>query len=212
MQHSPIEYLRIAWRKIRKQLQHLSKRRASLRQLAQLQPPLMVEVGAGGRPGENGWLTVDTEAGCDLYWDLREGLPFPDNSVERLYSSHFLEHLDYQEGEAFLGECYRVLQAGGEFSISVPNAAIYLDAYARKQAPEGKDFFGHFPAYNHTTRIDYVNYIAYMDGHHKYMFDEENLLHRLRACGLREVVRREFDPKLDLQWRDFESIYARGVK
>jgi len=31
------------------------------------------------------------------------------------------------------------------------------------------------PAWNDTTKIDYVNYTAYMDNDHRYMFDEENL-------------------------------------
>jgi predicted SAM-dependent methyltransferase len=214
MYHSSRQYLSFAWIELRKHLRHRRKRGATLRMLATLDltSPLMIEVGAGDRQGRNGWLTLDTMDGCDIYWDLREGLPFPDASVSRIYSSHFLEHLNFGEGQFFLAECQRVLMEGGEFSICVPNARIYLEAYIRRQAPEGKDFFGHFPAYNHSTHIDYVNYIAYMDGHHKYMFDEDNLLHRLNTCGLTEVSLRDFDPELDLEWRHFESIYAHGLK
>jgi len=214
MNHSLGQYLRFAWQKLAKHLRHLRRRRASLAMLNKRPTslPLMIELGAGDRSGSNGWLTLDTVDGCDIYWDLREGLPFTDNSITKIYSSHFLEHLDFREGQILLEECYRALAPGGEFSVSVPNAGIYLEAYSRKRAPEGKDFFGHFPAYNHTTEIDYVNYIAYMDGHHKYMFDADNLLHRLKSSGLVDVSLREFDPELDLAWRDFESLYARGFK
>ena len=51
-----------------------------------------------------------------------------------------------------------------------------------------------------------------MDGHHKYMFDEENLLFLLKSKGFRNVHLREFDPDLDLEKRDFESIYAEANK
>ncbi len=68
------------------------------------------------------------------------------------------------------------------------------------------------PAFNHTTLIDYANFIAYMDGEHKYMFDEENLLHILKSNGFRNVRLRPFDPNLDLQERDFVSIYAEAEK
>jgi predicted SAM-dependent methyltransferase len=208
-------YTRIAWRKVAGHLRHLRKRKATLKWLDSHLPGravVQLEVGSGEKRGENGWLTLDTVEGCDLYWDLREGLPFPDNSIDTLYSSHFLEHLSFGEGETFLAEAVRALKPGGTFSISVPDAGIYLQAYARENSLENQGFFGHFPAYNHTTRIDYVNYVAYMDGHHKYMFDRDNLLHRLQACGLRDVRLRDFDPELDYAWRDFESIYAVAVK
>jgi hypothetical protein len=68
--------------------------------------------------------------------------------------------------------------------------------------------FGWKPAYNNTTRIDYVNYTAYMGGEHKYMFDEENLIHILTKASFKNVRLRVFDPGIDLQARDFESIYA----
>jgi len=51
-----------------------------------------------------------------------------------------------------------------------------------------------------------------MAGEHRYMFDKDNVVWRLRAAGLTDVSLRAFDPALDSPERDFESIYARGVK
>lgn len=73
-------------------------------------------------------------------------------------------------------------------------------------------YFGYEPAYNHTTRIDYVNYTAYMDGEHKYLFDEENLLYILDLAGFKNAHLRQFDPSIYLKERDFESIYAEAEK
>lgn len=174
--------------------------------------PLLIEVGAGDKKGKNGWITLDMKPNCDLFWDLRQGIPFPDESVSMIYSSHFFEHLSFQEGQSFLEECKRVLMNGGKFSICVPNARLYLEAYVKGVALDPNQFFGYKPAYNHTTAIDYVNYTAYMDGQHKYMFDEENLLHILKAKGFKNAHLRCFDPDLDLQARDFESIYAEAQK
>jgi hypothetical protein len=44
------------------------------------------------------------------------------------------------------------------------------------------------------------------------MFDEENLLYILNSKGFKNVRLRKFDPTLDLNERDFESIYAEGEK
>ena len=148
---------------------------------------------------------------CDIYWDLRLGMPFPNNSVAKIYSSHLFEHLTYTEGQKLMDECLRVLKPGGSFSIVVPNAQMYIEWYTgTREVPPGA--FGWLPGYNQTTGIDALNYVAYMAGEHKYMFDQENLLHILRAKGFENVAKRDFDPEIDMAERDFESIYAIGHK
>jgi len=54
--------------------------------------------------------------------------------------------------------------------------------------------------------------MAYMDGHHRYMFDEENILIILRKAGFRNVRLRAFDAAIDIKQRDFQSIYAYAEK
>jgi predicted SAM-dependent methyltransferase len=174
--------------------------------------PIFLEVGSGDKHGTNGWVTVDITPGCDLYWDLRLGIPFPSGSISKIYSSHFLEHLSYGDGQKFLAECRRVLAPGGSVLICVPNARYYLEAYLNGTTLDPGVWCTYKPAFNGTTAIDYVNYTAYMDGHHKYMFDPDNLLYRLTAAGLRNAQLRPFDPGLDLLDRDFESIYAQAEK
>lgn len=171
---------------------------------------ICLEMGAD-KKGSNGWLTVDLTRNCNIFWDLRRGIPFPNESVSKIYSSHFFEHLTFKEGQILLDECLRVLIFGGTFSICVPNAKIYIEAYLKSELDLNR-FGNHKPAYNNTTKIDYLNYIAYMDGEHKYMFDEENLLYILKAKGMKNVRIREFDPTLDLEKRHLESIYAIAEK
>lgn len=189
----------------------LRRSRRHLRELLETKSDLWLDIGGGYRSGTNGWLTVDMSNECDIYWDLRLGMPFPDNSVAKIYSSHLFEHLTYAEAQGLLDECLRVLKPGGSFSIVVPNAQMYIEWYTgAREVPA--DAFGWLPAYNQTTGIDALNYVAYMAGEHKYMFDQENLLHILRAKGFENVAKREFDPEIDMAERDFESIYAIGYK
>ena len=186
--------------------------RTKINTILKKEKEVFLEVGAGDKEAASGWITIDMTKNCDIYWDLRKGIPFPNESISKIYSSHFLEHLTFKEGQAFLDECLRVLVSGGIFSICVPNAKIYLEAYINNTELDTSKFFGYKPAYNNTTKIDYVNFTAYMDGHHKHMFDEDNLLYILKAKGMRNVRLREFDPLLDLVTRDFESIYAIAEK
>ena len=66
------------------------------------------------------------------------------------------------------------------------------------------------PAVVSDGKIDWLNYIAYMDGHHKYMFDQENLVRRLNA-GFIDAQPRNFDALRDradrkmIDLRDWEQ-------
>lgn len=172
--------------------------------------PICLDLG-GAIPGHGEWTSVDMTKECDIYWDLRNPIPLPANSVSKIYSSHLFEHLTYQQGQKLLQESMRLLKPGGTFSICVPNARIYLEGYlGMREFPD--ECFGYLPAFNNTTSIDAVNYVAYMSGEHKYMFDQENLLHILSRAGLTKVAAREFDPSCDRAERDFESLYAIGTK
>lgn len=193
-------------------MERLGASRLIVRNLLKSGDPIKLELGSGKKRGANGWTTLDRTPGCDLYCDLAKGIPFPDQSVTAIYSSHVFEHLTYKEAQILLDECLRVLIPGGKFSICVPNARLYLSAYVNSRDITDERFFEYRPAYNRTTRMDYVNYVAYMDGEHKYMFDEENLVYILRQKGFKNARLRSFDKSLDREARDHESIYAEGFK
>jgi len=195
------------------QMSTLRRMRPTLGKVAELVASgraLRIELGEPAA-GRNGWITIDVTETCDLCWDLRQGVPFPDACLEAIYSSHFLEHLSYDEGHSLLRECLRTLKPGGAFSICVPNARLYIEAYLnQREIPNS--YYAYTPAYHATTAIDAVNYVAYMAGTHKHMFDEEHLLHVLRAAGFADVRSREMDPDLDQAARHFESIYACAIR
>jgi len=172
--------------------------------------PIDLDIGAGdvSRPG---WVTLDISDGCDLYWDLHRGIPFPTGSVRTVYSSHLLEHMDFESGQKLLGEVLRVLEPGGETSVCVPNARLYIDAYLGiSELDPDHDFWE--PALQGREGISLVNYVAYMGGEHKCLFDIASLLARLSSAGFVDVEERSFDASIDLPEREFESIYAQARK
>lgn len=170
-----------------------------------------LELGSGAKKGTNGWITVDVH-GADICHDLKKGIPLPDLSVNRIYSSHMFEHISYKNLILFINEIYRVLKPGCELSVCVPNAANYINAYYEKRffLQKGK---GYEPAFVDTgSFMDQVNYIAYMDGNHSYLFDEVNLINTIKTSPFTSVELRKFDPEIDLASRDNESIYAIAIK
>ena len=170
---------------------------------------IKLELGSGSKKGDNGFTTVDIN-GANISWDLTNGIPLKDNSVDLIYSSHLLEHIAFKELILFLKECKRILKNNGVFSVCVPNAGYYLNAYFKGETFE-KNYYP--PALIETgSKIDQINYMAYMDGAHKYLFDEENLINTLLTAGFKYAQLRKFDPHLDSKGRDYESIYALAKK
>ena len=57
-------------------------------------------------------------------------IPYPDRSVEVVYSSHMIEHLDRREAGAFLAEVRRVLRPGGIVRLAAPDLGLLVKNYA----------------------------------------------------------------------------------
>jgi predicted SAM-dependent methyltransferase len=104
-----------------------------------------------------------------------------------------------------LNEVCRILRPNGEFLIAVPDASIYVDAYIGKR--DADELMQYKPAITSGKSMDVLNYIFYMDGHHKFMFDSENLAFHCEAAGFVSCSTRPFDPTLDMAARDYESLY-----
>lgn len=89
--------------------------------------PLYVDVGCGPHKKE-GYLGLDliAQPGVDIVADVeKDGLPFSDGTVDKIYMSHFLEHVN--DPAKMLNEVNRVLKDGGEVTIIVPH---YSNPYA----------------------------------------------------------------------------------
>lgn len=92
--------------------------------------PLRLDLGCGKTPRvekaadgtEVCWTGVDAlDFGQGIVHDLRRPWPWKDGSVEEIYSSHFLEHLDGSERVFVMNEMYRVLRWGGKAVIITPH-------------------------------------------------------------------------------------------
>jgi len=175
-------------------------------------PDNTVSLEVGGYCKRKGWIVLGLDNRCDVIWDLRFGLPFRAGACSRIYSSHLLEHFTHEEILQLLSEYRRVLAPGGIISICVPNARLYIESYCNKKTIyENGTILGYRRAFYDNSMIDYVNYIAYMDGHHKYMFDEENILVILRKVGFVNVVLREYEEGLDSKASRAKSLYVQAV-
>ena len=90
----------------------------------------------------DGWINVDANkftGKCDVWADLRNSLPFPDSSIDAIYSHHMIEHLP--DLAFHWREIHRCLKPGGAFRIAGPNG----DAAMRKYIENDAEWFFDFP-------------------------------------------------------------------
>ena len=79
--------------------------------------------GQNNRDDQEGkWKIVDLHEGADYKINLEnELLPIPDCSVDNIYSSHCIEHIEPNKLRMVFSELYRVLKTNGKIRIIVPS-------------------------------------------------------------------------------------------
>ena len=101
-----------------------------------------VHLGPGQLKYIKGWINVDANiitGKVDVWADLRDPLPFNDNSIDQIYSHHVIEHLP--KIEYHFKEVYRCLKPGGVYRVGGPNG----DSAIAKFVENDKQWFIDFP-------------------------------------------------------------------
>ena len=62
-------------------------------------------------------------------YNLKKGLPYPDSSIDYVYTSHLLEHLTLRDAQRLIKEAFRGLKPGGVIRIVVPDLTIGAREY-----------------------------------------------------------------------------------
>jgi predicted SAM-dependent methyltransferase len=142
-----------------------------------------------------GWVSIDMLIRKNiLAMRLPGGLRrFPDESVQYIYSSHFLEHIEYPvQASEFARQCLRILKPGGAMRIVVPGIEKIIRAYAA----DNEEFF-RLQSEMHpewcTTKLDHLMYALQQNGQHKYAYDLETITKLLSDAGFTKVVESDFN-------------------
>jgi hypothetical protein len=191
-----------------KLLRPWSRRRAS--SIAGAHKPLLLHLGSGTHYLD-GWVNLDILGmGADVYWDLRDGVPFADNAADGVFCEHTLEHFTLGDGLPLLAECVRVLKPGAVCRIGVPDFGKYLRSYAGDRAELEALRPGR------PTPLLALAEVVLAHGHRS-AWDGETLTAVMRDAGLADVsVKSWGDTSLpstpDSESRRAESVYAEGTK
>lgn len=159
---------------------------------------------------------VNFARNSNIKWaDATKHIPESDRSVEVLYSSHMLEHLDRKEAVEFLKEARRVLIHGGIIRLAVPNLKFHIENYLDNK---DADLFIEnilLTKEKPKSTIDKIKTFLVGDRHHMWMYDGDSLCKLLSSSGFRDSKVMELGSttilnpgSLNLEERSEESIFV----
>ena len=103
--------------------------------------PRYVNIGSG-KWRHPYWHTLDypfegyekSQGGCDIVFDLMSMSPLPikEDSLDAVYTSHTIEHLNNQAVMHLFSEVLRCMKRGAIFRITCPDASLAYSAYLRE--------------------------------------------------------------------------------
>ncbi len=153
-----------------------------------------------------------------LLHDLSKGIPADNDSVTYIYSSHFFEHLEHFDLIHLLADCHRVLENQGVLRLAMPNFVQVLSAYHNRD-PKFFDFAVNEKNVSHYRMpiedvkwADVVSLAFYEWGEHKYFYDTEKLVAMLKRAGFTNIQEANFDPVLDVIYREGHTFYLNATK
>jgi len=118
----------------------------------------------------------------DLWLDIRNGLPFADESVDSIYTAQMLEHFYPNELVTVLSECRRVLKSDAGMRVVVPSLENAIAAYSVRKM----QWFSDWPRSNRSIGGRFSNFI-FCDGQHRNAFDFEYMSEMLLSAGFSKV-------------------------
>jgi SAM-dependent methyltransferase len=163
-----------------------------------------LEIGANKLKGPD-WAFIDTQnlPGAIVH-DMRQPLHFiQDNSIEGIYTEHFIEHLDKNEGINALKEALRILKPGSRIRIVWPNGEV-LDRLRSDEDLSNDEFvlsYGKLIStldWNTPNRIfdrlqdKCADSLSYQRGEHKYLWHIQELIECLQSIGFAEVYQEKY--------------------
>jgi predicted SAM-dependent methyltransferase len=167
-----------------------SREKAARKALARYTAPLKLNIGCGSVRFDK-WVNVDiASTAADVIWDATERFPLEDECCALIYSEHFLEHLNVEQGLRFLSECNRLLQTGGVLRIAMPSLDYLIDRYTRGDWRNQE--WLKLPEYGSiATKAEMLN-VAFRWWGHQWLYDREELRRRIQEAGFSTVTGKEW--------------------
>lgn len=167
-----------------------------------------------------GWINIDLyPRNGAIVHDARTKFPYDDNSIDFIFSEHFIEHLTEDEGILYFKECFRMLKPGGVVRTSTFDIDNLMYMLSDDQRWDGYSKILYSGQFAHLSRTEFFNFSVYEGGVHKYMYNHIEMLRLLQKAGFNIYTfpvptnRQSIYPELqNLEWRQNSDCIVEAIK
>ena len=168
--------------------------------------PLKLHIGCGNNLFQ-GWVNIDiikqkSMGRSYLRADLTKKMPFSDNSVDLIYSEHFIEHLKIEQGVKIFAEFFRLLKPEGMVRIATPDLDHLVNKYMSDDW-RNQDWLQKSYSWIQ-TRAEMIN-VCFKEWGHQYLYNEEELIRRLKDAGFNNFSRRNLNESSHVDLQNLET-------
>lgn len=149
-----------------------------------------------GPVAKRGWINIDNVAyaGVDQVLDVTQGLPY--SEVDLIFAEHFIEHLSYDHGVAFLKECRRALKPSGILRLSTPNLDwVWMTQY----------HLGQWTQPSEAVRDCFWINKGFRGWGHQFLYNAQTLTETLRSAGFATVTMSRYGESANPELRALEE-------
>jgi predicted SAM-dependent methyltransferase len=161
--------------------------------------PHRLEIGAG-LSVKPGWLATDLNAKVNasgapiIALDVTKDFPIPSDSFDFIYAEHMIEHISFDDGQAMLEECYRILRPRGVIRIVTPSLGFLL----RVISPDRGGLEERYREWSvkrfapMVTNAFFLNHFVRAWGH-TFIYDHETLQLAMELAGFQHITVHELN-------------------
>lgn len=156
----------------------------------------------------------------NIVWcNIVKRIPEKNNSVDVIYISHVIEHLDFDEIKILFSEIMRVMKDGAILRISVPDLKLLINKYIHNG--DADEFIEKSMLTNKRPKsfFEKIQIILAGTRNHQWMYDDKNIIKLLKSNGFTNAIVMEPGNTLikdhsgiDLFERADESLYIECIK
>lgn len=144
----------------------------------------------GGKRKLDGWMTTDIFGPIPV--NITKNLPFKDNQLGLIYSSHLVEHIYKKDFKHFLREGHRILKPNGKNIIATPciekisKLWYYVNEKDEYKISTLKAHYGNRVEEDYFCASQHIN-IQMRSFGHRYIYDAELIRHLGLESGYQEI-------------------------
>jgi len=139
-----------------------------------------MKINIGGETKKDGWknLNVQKKPNVDIVGNIEDLSQFEDESIEEIYASHIIEHVDQKNIQNTFKGIFRILKNEGKFYISVPDMDVLCHFFVSPLADKKIKF--------HTMRMIFGGQVDNYD-YHYFGWNYEFMNEYLRDVGFLKI-------------------------